>query len=135
MKTDLIGVWSAYALFGPGAMEDQILVFRSDGTGWYNWSGLGFSNVKMFDWEVQETSQLRLLIRRRLRQDDDDSRKWIELEQELTETLLPFEIAERETPVYGVLPLLKISYGFQIFDGYGLVNPNADALKIPSATT
>ncbi len=108
-----------------------MLVFRADGTGWYDWSSIAFSNVKLFEWQVVEANQLSLHIHRRLRQDYDDPKKWVELEEKGTEVVLPFALSERETPVYGVLPFLQISFGFQIENGYALINADASGLKVP----
>ncbi len=50
MKSDLVGVWSADALFSPGSQENEIVVFRSDGAGWREWRNLGEHHVELFSW-------------------------------------------------------------------------------------
>jgi hypothetical protein len=52
LRESLIGTWSAYAYGGYGTMEDELITFRPDGTGWYAFDRGFLCERETFEWAV-----------------------------------------------------------------------------------
>ncbi|NUT36085.1 MAG: hypothetical protein HOV79_23765 [Hamadaea sp.] len=56
---ELVGFWSAEH-GRPSTMEDECLMFRPDGTGWYEYARLGYSRIILFRWRPVSQGRVRL---------------------------------------------------------------------------
>lgn len=56
---ELVGFWSAEH-GRPSSMEDECLMFRLDGTGWYEYARLGYSRITLFRWSPVSERRVRL---------------------------------------------------------------------------
>jgi hypothetical protein len=63
---DLIGIWSADVMYGPGAQSDEVLVFKPDGTGFMEVIHPVTTFADLFRWSVEAPDRLRLKGYRRL---------------------------------------------------------------------
>jgi len=57
---DLIGLWSADAMYGPGAQSDDVLVFKPDGHGFLEFSSPETVFAELFHWTIEADYRLRL---------------------------------------------------------------------------
>jgi hypothetical protein len=58
---DLLGIWSADAMYGPGGMSGQVLVFKPDGTGFLDESNGGAPIfAELFNWTVDHSNRLHI---------------------------------------------------------------------------
>ena len=53
-EQQLIGLWSADVMYRMGAQEDELLAFRSDGTGWYAFERHILCELETFHWTLSE---------------------------------------------------------------------------------
>ena len=60
IEDDLVGVWSADAMYGPGAQSDDVLVFKDDGAGFLEFRNPVTSFAELFRWSVGQAGTLRL---------------------------------------------------------------------------
>jgi hypothetical protein len=57
---ELIGLWSADVMYGPGAQSDEVLVFKPDGTGFMEFINPMTTSADLFQWAVEAPGHLRL---------------------------------------------------------------------------
>jgi hypothetical protein len=58
---DLIGLWSAMHGYH-SMMEDEQLMFREDGSGWYEYARLWYSEFVLFRWLLEDQDRIRLQL-------------------------------------------------------------------------
>lgn len=131
MKTDLIGVWSADALFASGSQEDELLIFRSDGTGWREWMNHVAHEVEFFQWDLTSPDWVGFVGQGRFERDFHNLKRYIEVEQNFDLDHVSYEIRQVETPLYGVIPQLELEIAGALAGLYGLVQEDADAWPKP----
>jgi hypothetical protein len=75
---DLVGLWSADVMYGPGAQADEVLVFKPDGTGWLEVANPVTTSAELFGWAVEAPNRLRLEGSRSLYLTDDNPCRMVE---------------------------------------------------------
>jgi hypothetical protein len=60
LQQALIGKWSAYEYNGYGTLEDVVLAFRTDGTGWYAFERDVLCERETFIWEVSPDERVTI---------------------------------------------------------------------------
>lgn len=133
MKTDLIGVWSADALFAPGAQEDEFLAFRSDGTGWVEWMNYVAHDIEFFEWTATSSGWVALASQKRFERDTHHLTRYVEVEKTFDVEHLAFIIKEVQTPLHGALPQLELQLPGYRAGLYGLTEQDADLQLKPRA--
>ena len=131
MKTDFVGVWSANALFAPGAQEDELLVFRSDGMGWVEWMNYVAHEIEFFEWTPTSSGWVALASQRRFERDTRNLKRYVEVEKTFEVEHLAFIIKEVQTPLHGLIPQLELHLPGYHVGLYGLMEQDADALARP----
>jgi hypothetical protein len=84
MAEDLVGVWSADHMYGPGAQSDELFVFREDGTGYWQYMSYGPSSGDLFHWKLLPGDILHLTAYRQFgpnaecsaMEEHDESGEW-----------------------------------------------------------
>jgi hypothetical protein len=61
IKSSLIGIWSA-GIFYYDCMEDTILCFSEDGTGFLNYMRPYYEDIQLFKWEVDENRFVNIKV-------------------------------------------------------------------------
>ncbi len=135
METDLIGVWSADALFAPGAQEDEILVFRSDGTGWIEWINPVAHEVEFFEWTPTSLGWVVLATQNRFERDSRNLKRYMEVACIFDTHHAPYSIKEVETPLRSFIPQLELKIVGAMAGLYGLVQEDADSWPNPQTPT
>ena len=59
--TELVGLWSADAMYGPGAQSDDVLFFFSGGTGRLDFHNPVLCNAWTFHWNIISDSKLHIV--------------------------------------------------------------------------
>ncbi len=131
MKTDLIGVWSADALFAPGAQEDELLVFRSDGTGWVEWMNFVAHDIEFFEWSATSSGWVALASQKRFERDIRNLKRYVEVEKTFDVEHSAFIIKEVQTPLHSAIPQLELQLPGYRAGLYGLTEQNADVRLTP----
>ena len=135
MKTDLIGVWSADALFAPGSQEDEILVFRSDGTGWIEWLNFAAHEVEFFHWEPTSSGWYLLSRQGRFERDPHNLKRYIEKEPNREYEHLPIGVQQVPAPFGGLIWQLEMEFSDWNAGLYGLTIDDPDSYPRPQTPT
>ena len=135
MKSDLVGVWSADALFAPGSQEDEILVFRSDGTGWIEWMNFASHTIEFFEWAPTSPGWVDLVSLQRLERDLYNLKHYLQVGPTFDVEHHPFTIQQVETPIHGSLPQLELQLPGWNAGLYGLIEADADSRSHSQAPT
>lgn len=104
---NLIGIWSQDLRYGPGAQSDEMLFFKSDGTGWIEEWNFCLCSAEFFQWDVPESGRLILRGFKRLELSDDNTcleeatPLWPELDTRL-------QVQTEETPSGKTMRVIRI---------------------------
>lgn len=132
MTTDLIGVWSANALFASPGQEDEIVVFRSDGTGWIEWMNFGAHRIEFFWWEPTSPGWFALSSQGCFERDPHNLKRYIHTERDINDLWdhLPISVKEVNTPHGSVI---QLEMELTDWNGglYGLIQKDADLWSRP----
>lgn len=126
----LIGLWSNGALYGMGAQSDDLLIFKPDGTGRYEFLNWILCSAELFRWETPRLGVLRLVGERHL-QISEDVRSL-----EVKPSLLgaregAYTIAEEDTPRHGRIRVLRIPLEMPMRDRFGFSRADLNGLEEP----
>jgi len=119
-EAELVGMWSADHMYGPGAHSDERLFFKEDGTGRFEIINLILCSVDFFQWELSEPSRITLRGYRRL-EPDDAVRHVIEAASGFEFINLPFQIQEEDTKSGKRMRVLRLKLYKGVSDHYGFV--------------
>ena len=125
LTKSLVGVWSHDALFSPGAAADEVLVFRSDGTGVaevYNWTLCSYDT---FAWQVESDGTLTIIVLHSFES------ATISTPSDLRVTRATFRIASEQTPVFGVIDVLHLPIAHWLPDRYGRTKADVATYPFP----
>lgn len=126
MHSELIGVWSVDARFGPGAQADEMLAFRPDGTGWLEIWNFALCSVDFFEWTPTSPGWVIVTGTRSLKLDVKTNRL-IDSPDRLEVMHLPYQVQEEETPSRQRMKVLRLQL-LGINDGaYGTFDEDAGA--------
>lgn len=59
--SDLIGVWSADVMYGPGAQSDDVLFLFDDGKGRLEFHNPGLCNAWSFKWNITDDGRIHVV--------------------------------------------------------------------------
>lgn len=132
MKTDLVGVWSANALFASPTQEEELVVFRSDGTGWIEWMSFGAHRIEFFLWMPTSPGWYVLTSQDQFERDTHNLKRYIHSERDHKDhwAHLPIRVQEAQTP-QGLLPQLEMDLPDWKAGLYGLIQEDADSWPRP----
>lgn len=118
---DLIGLWSADAMYGPGAQSDEVLVFKPDGTGFMEFINPVTTWADLFRWVVETPDQLRLMGYKSLYLGDGKPLRVEEHSSEL-DGVFAIQVQVEDTEAGRPMHVLRFSEGpwSGISDHYGL---------------
>jgi hypothetical protein len=125
LDTELNGLWSANARYGPGAQSDDCLIFKPDGTGRYEFINWTLSFADLFRWEMPKPGVVRIMTDRRL-QMSDDARKVEEVDSPLREQEVQYRITEEDTPSGKRMRVLRLPLKGATTDCYGFSRRELD---------
>lgn len=128
-RDDLIGIWSADALYAPGAQSDEVLVLKPDGTGRFEWLNWAMCSADLFRWYTPAPGRLTFVSYKTLRL--GDGQQVVEEGSNFAYDDIPYEIVTRETPVHGSLQVLRIMLGEHMPGEYGLIRRDIAGYEEP----
>ena len=113
---DLIGLWSAMHGYH-SAMEDEQLMFREDGSGWYEFARPWYSEFVLFSWSLEDQDRIRLHLHSEVEVSEQPGDEFLQSEDLSSEEALEFQVAAAERPLLdGTVRELRIAPSF-IFAG------------------
>ena len=113
---DLIGLWSAMHGYH-SAMEDEQLMFREDGSGWYEFARPWYSEFVLFSWLLEDQDRIRLHLHSEVEVSEQPGDEFLQSEDLRGEEVLEFQVAAAERPLLdGTVRELRIAPSF-IFAG------------------
>jgi hypothetical protein len=128
--SELVGLWSSDARYGPGAQSDDWLIFKPDGFGRYEFLNWILCSAELFRWETPQPGVLRVIGERHL-QISDDLRS-VEEEPSLFGTQeFPYQIAEEDTPSGKQMRVLRLPLKRPMRDCFGFARGNLSGLEEP----
>lgn len=92
VNNQLIGKWSIDIMYGPGAQEDTLIIFREDGTGYIEYMSAVFREIEIFEWKSLEDDSITILGKEKFDSENEYEKSNMKLEK------LKYEIKEEETP-------------------------------------
>jgi hypothetical protein len=113
---DLIGLWSAMHGYH-SVMEDEQLMFREDGSGWYEYARPWYSDFVLFSWLLEDQGRIRLHLHSRVEVSEQPGEAFVQSEDLHGEEVLEFQVAAAERPLLdGIVRELCVTPSF-IFAG------------------
>jgi hypothetical protein len=113
---DLIGLWSAMHGYH-SVMEDEQLMFRVDGSGWYEFARPWYSEFVLFSWLLEDQDRIRLQLHSEVEVSEQPGDEFLHSEGLRGEEVLEFQVAASERPLLdGTVRELHIAPSF-IFAG------------------
>ena len=113
---DLIGLWSATHGYH-SAMDDEQLMFREDGSGWYEFARPWYSEFVLFSWSLEDQDRIRLHLHSEVEVSEQPGDEFLQSEDLSSEEALEFQVAAAERPLLdGTVRELRIAPSF-IFAG------------------
>jgi hypothetical protein len=94
---DLIGIWSADQMYGPGAQSDEVVIFKPDGTGRFEFLNWTLCSADLFRWEVLSPGLLNMVGYRCLELNEDASQV-VEASSTFQHFSIAYRIADEDTP-------------------------------------
>lgn len=128
MKEDLIGIWSADHIYGPGAQADEILVFKEDGTGRLDIINFTLCSAQEFRWEIPSANHLNI-IGVKNHQNNFNGNIVVEANNLLNLKNIPFTIAIEQTPSGQSMRVIRIKLMDYISDHFGFVRKDIKGLE------
>lgn len=128
---ELVGLWSNDALYSPGAQSDDVLIFKPDGTGRYEFLNWMLCSAELFRWETPRPGVLRFVGERHL-QIAADLRSVEEEPSLLGAREVAYTIAEEGTPVYGRIRVLRLPLQVPMRDCFGFVQADLMGQEEPA---
>jgi hypothetical protein len=128
--SELVGLWSNDALYGPGAQSDDWLIFKPDGTGRYEFLNWTLCSAELFRWETPRPGVLRFIGERHL-QISDNLRSVEEEPSVLGNREVLYTITEGETPANGRIRVLHLPLAMPMRDRFGFCRADLTGLEEP----
>jgi len=117
-------------MYGPGAQSDDVLIFKEDGTGRFEFVNWVLCSADLFRWNVTESGSLNLTGYCCL-QLDNDAQKVVSTESDFQYSSLSYRIAEEETRSGKRMRVLRLSWKLPASDHYGFVRRDLTGLEEP----
>ncbi len=121
MTEDIVGMWSADAMYGPGSQSDDVFVFKEDGSGFYAFSNFATSYAELFQWKLLPDDIVQLNGVRTFELNDECT-SVVESNSAL-EVSVPFSIAHEPTKAGRWMRVLRFKncpWGV-VADHYGFI--------------
>jgi len=130
MDNQLIGLWSVDILYGSAAASDDLLIFKPDGTGRYEFINLRLCWVDRFQWKVIRDGIISIIGDRCLTVAADE--KSIEEEEsQFGVQELHYEISEEQTPSGKRMRILRLPLKSPMANCFGFVRTDLVGLEQP----
>lgn len=134
-STEIVGVWSAEALYGLGGESDEILVINRDGSGWLeviDYDGHEWS-ADFFEWGPTEPGWFYFAWTKRI-EPHKQTRALIESASVLDTVHASAEVREEAAPSGRTMKILylPLSQERDEYDAYGLVSPDPGIRAAPT---
>jgi hypothetical protein len=107
MNSELIGIWSADARFGPGAQSDEMLVFKPDGTGWIEVWNFCLCELEFFEWTLTSLGWVAVVATKRM-EIDVGTDQLVDSQASMEVKHLPYQVQEEDTPSGARMKVLRI---------------------------
>lgn len=127
-RGELIGVWSAGHMYGPGAQSDVMLIFKEDGSGRIDVINWTLCSADLFQWDINADGTLRITGEARLALAKSGV---VKSASELSFQSLSFGVAEEKTPSGRSMRVLRPKIGTGMPDHYGFVRRELDGFDEP----
>ncbi len=127
---ELVGLWSADHMYGPGAESDEVLIFKPDGTGRFEFVNWSLCSADLFHWQVLAPNQIALHGFKRLEL-GPNGLEVIEVESEFRFDRIPYQIQEEKTPSGKKMRVLRLKLFEGVSDHYGFVREDLTGLQEP----
>jgi hypothetical protein len=112
--TDLLGYWSAEHGFHT-AMEDECVMFRSDGTGWYEYARPWYSQFTLFRWRLLGDGRVRIEAHEEVELDEWEGRAKVEYRSIASTADVDYSITMTQRPLLDLpVPELTIGLSFTL---------------------
>lgn len=130
MSAELIGLWSANHMYGPGAESDEMLIFKPDGTGRFEFVNWSLCSADLFSWTVSASNRITLHGFKRLEL-GQNGLEVIEVEPDFQFDGIPYRIREEKTPSGKKIRVLRLKLFEGISDHYGFVKKDLAGQEEP----
>jgi hypothetical protein len=130
LDQQLVGVWSADACYGPGAQSDDVLVFKADGTGRFDFINFTLCSADKFIWSIVGPGKLSISPTERL-QPNDDCTAIEPCNSTFSFPSVPYQIAVEPTPSGRLAMVLRIVLSPEIANHFAKVRDNVTGMEEP----
>lgn len=127
---ELIGIWSADFIYGPGAQSDEILIFRPDGTGRFEFENWSLCFAELFRWRVSPPGCITLEGIKRLEL-GETGQEVVESESNFQFHRVPYQIQVEDTPSGKRMRVLRLRLYTDVSDHYGFVKRDLSGEEQP----
>ena len=117
-------------MYGPGAQSDEVLVFKSDGTGRLDVINFVLGTAYEFRWIVDSPNRLTLVGTKTL-EIGDDGKTVAESEDKLNLNDAPYRIASEDTPSGNTMRVLRVELMEYASDHFGFVREDISGFEEP----
>jgi hypothetical protein len=127
---ELVGFWSADFMYGPGAQSNEILIFKPDGTGRFEFLNWTLCSADIFHWEVSAQNRITLHGFKRLEL-GENGKEVIEAESDFQFNDIPYQIQMEDTPSGKRMQVLRLRLFKGVSDHYGFVREDLSGEEQP----
>lgn len=117
-------------MYGPGAQSDEVLIFKSDGTGRLDFINFVLCTSYAFMWDIGSTNHLNLVGTKTL-QIGDDGETIAESDHKLSLSKAQFRIALEDTPSGTTMRVFRIKLMDGMSDHFGFVRSDISGFEEP----
>jgi hypothetical protein len=130
MVSPLIGLWSADYMYGPGAQSDEVLIFKPDGTGRFEFINFRLWSADVFHWHVSSDNLITLQGFKQLQVDETETYVR-EVASPFQFTNIAFHIATEQTLSGKIMPVLCVQLYPTVSNHYGFVRADLTGFEEP----
>jgi tetratricopeptide (TPR) repeat protein len=117
-------------MYGPGAQSDEILIFKPDGTGRFEFVNWSLCSADLFHWGVSAQNRITLHGFKRLEL-GENGQEVIEAESDFQFDSIPYQIQVEDTPSGKKMRVLRLRLFKDVSDHYGFVREDLTGLEEP----
>lgn len=118
-------------MYGPAAQSDDVLIFKADGTGRFEFINLILCSADFFVWEMSDSEHISIRGFKRLSL-DETARNVIESSSDFEYIDIPYQIREEVTKSGKRIRVLRLDLGKGKSDHFGLVRNDLAGFEQPN---